>query len=50
VDDGDVVTAGGVTSGLDLALHLVERLCGEGVAEQVATTVEYESRGEIRES
>ena len=25
VDDGDIVTAGGVTSGLDLALHLVER-------------------------
>jgi transcriptional regulator GlxA family with amidase domain len=50
VDDGDVLTAGGVTSGLDLALHLVARLCGEAVAEQVRTTIEYEPRGEVRES
>ena len=50
VDDGDVLTAGGVTSGLDLALHLVERLCGEEVAEQVATEIEYEPRGEVRGS
>ena len=28
VDDGDLITAGGVTSGIDLALHLVERECG----------------------
>jgi len=47
VDDGDVVTAGGVTSGLDLALHVVERFCGEVVAEQVATEMEYERRGEV---
>ena len=30
VDDGDIVSAGGVTSGLDLALHLVERFAGAG--------------------
>ncbi|UPV76017.1 DJ-1/PfpI family protein [Halorussus limi] len=47
VDDGDVLTAGGVTSGLDLALHLVGRLCGEEVAESVATTIEYEPQGKI---
>jgi transcriptional regulator GlxA family with amidase domain len=28
VDDGDVVTCGGVTSGIDLALHLVARWLG----------------------
>ncbi|WP_128477205.1 DJ-1/PfpI family protein [Halorussus pelagicus] len=50
VDDGDVLTAGGVTSGLDLALHLIARLCGEEVAEQVATTIEYEPRGEVYET
>jgi transcriptional regulator GlxA family with amidase domain len=50
VDDGDVLTAGGVTSGLDLALHLVARLCGEAVSEGVAETIEYEPRGEIYES
>lgn len=44
VDDGDVVTAGGVTSGLDLALHLVERIAGAAIAERVADEIEYERR------
>jgi transcriptional regulator GlxA family with amidase domain len=44
VDDGDIVTAGGVTSGLDLALHLVERFAGASIAEQVAAEIEYERR------
>ncbi|MFB6108854.1 MAG: DJ-1/PfpI family protein [Haloplanus sp.] len=48
VDDGDVVTAGGITSGLDLALHLVERIAGGDVADSVATGMEYERRGETR--
>jgi transcriptional regulator GlxA family with amidase domain len=42
VDDGDVLTAGGVTSGIDLALHVVERECGADVAEAVAGELEYE--------
>ncbi|UIO98784.1 DJ-1/PfpI family protein [Halobaculum sp. CBA1158] len=41
VDDGDVLSAGGVTSGIDLALHLVAREAGPEVAESVATTMEY---------
>lgn len=45
VDDGDVLTAGGVTSGLDLALHLVEREFGSEVADAVGTEMEYERRG-----
>lgn len=47
VDDGDLVTAGGVTAGLDLALHLVERESGADVADRVATEMEYEPRGEV---
>jgi transcriptional regulator GlxA family with amidase domain len=47
VDDGDVVTAGGVTSGLDLAVHLVEREFGADVARQVTTEMEYEPTGEV---
>ncbi|USZ69415.1 DJ-1/PfpI family protein [Halorussus salilacus] len=47
VDDGDVLTAGGVTSGLDLALRLVERLCGADTAEEMATRIEYERRGAL---
>jgi transcriptional regulator GlxA family with amidase domain len=47
VDDGEVVTAGGVTSGLDLAVHLVERAFGAAVAEQVRTEMEYTPQGEV---
>lgn len=47
VDDGDVLTAGGVTSGLDLAVHLVDREFGSEVAAAVRTEMEYESRGEV---
>jgi transcriptional regulator GlxA family with amidase domain len=44
VDDGDVLTAGGVTSGIDLALHLVEREFGPAVADRVAREIEYDRR------
>jgi len=41
-DDGDLVTAGGITAGLDLAFHLVGREFGDEVAATVATRMEYE--------
>jgi transcriptional regulator GlxA family with amidase domain len=41
VDDGDIVTAGGVTSGIDLALHVVERERGRAVADAVAREMEH---------
>lgn len=41
VDDGDRVTAGGVTSGIDLGLHLVERFMGRELAERIADDLEY---------
>jgi transcriptional regulator GlxA family with amidase domain len=44
VDDGDLVTAGGVTSGLDLALHIVEKAAGASIAAQVADEIEYDRR------
>lgn len=47
VDDGDVVTAGGVTSGLDLALWLVERFAGPKIAAAVEDRMEYERRGTV---
>ena len=47
VDDGDVLTAGGVTSGIDLALWLVEREFGEDVANDVAEEMAHERRGEV---
>jgi transcriptional regulator GlxA family with amidase domain len=44
VDDGDVLTAAGVTSGLDLALHVVAEECGSEIADRVAQEIEYECR------
>jgi transcriptional regulator GlxA family with amidase domain len=41
VDDGDLVTSGGVTSGIDLALWLVEREVDPGLADRVAEHLEY---------
>jgi transcriptional regulator GlxA family with amidase domain len=41
VDDGDLVTCGGVTSGIDLALWLLEREFSPVIAEKVATEIEY---------
>ncbi|WP_424015089.1 DJ-1/PfpI family protein [Halorubrum xinjiangense] len=47
VDDGDLLSAGGVTSGIDLALYIVEHEFGEAVADRVATVIEYERRYEV---
>ncbi|TME03063.1 MAG: DJ-1/PfpI family protein [Chloroflexi bacterium] len=41
VDDGDRITAGGVTSGIDLGLWLVERFAGQEMAAQIAENLEY---------
>jgi cyclohexyl-isocyanide hydratase len=45
VDDGDLVTGGGVSSGIDLTLHLVERLLGPECREAAATIIERETPG-----
>lgn len=45
VDDGDLVTAGGVTSGLDLGLYLLEKAAGPQVALAVEQLFEHERRG-----
>lgn len=47
VDDGDLVTAGGATSGLELALHLLDRFYGPRVAHAVERLFEYERRGTV---
>jgi transcriptional regulator GlxA family with amidase domain len=44
VDDGDVITSGGVTSGLDFALWIVEQEAGAELADRVAAEIEYERR------
>ncbi|WP_218135847.1 DJ-1/PfpI family protein [Nonomuraea jiangxiensis] len=47
VDDGDLVSCGGVTSGLDLALWLLERHLGPAAACDVERFLEYERRGTV---
>lgn len=42
VEDGNIVTAGGVTSGLDFALTLIARLRGEAVAQAIQLAIEYD--------
>jgi cyclohexyl-isocyanide hydratase len=41
VDEGDMITAGGVTAGIDLGLHLVQRLAGAEARARVAQQMEY---------
>ncbi len=41
VESGKVATAGGLTSGIDLALHIVERYYGREVAQVTADYMEY---------
>ncbi|WP_336781598.1 DJ-1/PfpI family protein [Paenibacillus illinoisensis] len=47
VDDGNLVSAGGVTSGLDIALYLVERTLGPRIAHAVEQLFEFERRGTV---
>jgi transcriptional regulator GlxA family with amidase domain len=41
VDDGDLISSGGITSGIDLGLWLVERIAGQANADRVAEIMEY---------
>lgn len=43
VDDGDIVTSGGVTAGIDLSLHLVGRLVSPEAAEVQRVRIEHEA-------
>ncbi len=47
VDDGDLVTGAGVTSGLDLGLYLLEREVGPQVAHAVEQLFAHERRGVV---
>ncbi|MFK7691857.1 DJ-1/PfpI family protein [Paenibacillus sp. HJGM_3] len=47
VDDGNFVSGGGVTSGLDVALHLVEHQLGPRIAHAVEQLFEFERRGTV---
>jgi putative intracellular protease/amidase len=42
VEDGKVVTAAGVSSGIDMALHLAAKVAGEDVAKAIQLGIEYD--------
>ena len=42
VEDGKVMTAAGVSAGIDLALALASRLAGERVARAIQLSIEYD--------
>lgn len=42
VESGDVVTSAGLSSGIAMALHLVERFAGRDLAERTARQIEYD--------
>ena len=42
VEDGKIVTAAGVSAGIDMALHLVGRELGPEVAQAVQLGIEYD--------
>lgn len=41
VDEGPIVTAAGISAGIDMSLHLVERLAGRQLAEDIAHYMDY---------
>jgi transcriptional regulator GlxA family with amidase domain len=44
VDDGDIITAAGVSAGIDMALHLVARLDSVEAARRVKSGIQYDPR------
>jgi transcriptional regulator GlxA family with amidase domain/YHS domain-containing protein len=45
VEDGNLASAGGLSSGIDLALRVVERYFGRDVATETAFQMEYQGQG-----
>jgi transcriptional regulator GlxA family with amidase domain len=41
IDNGHVVTSAGISAGMDMSLHLVERLAGKLLAQQTARQLDY---------
>lgn len=48
VDEGGVVTSAGVSAGIDMALHVVERLFGQETADLTAHWLQYDPWGAAR--
>ncbi|MDQ4005397.1 MAG: DJ-1/PfpI family protein [Actinomycetota bacterium] len=42
VDEGDIITAAGISAGIDMALHLIVRLHSEDRAREIKRRIQYE--------
>ena len=47
VDQGRIITSGGITSGIDLAIWIIEKHYGKVLAESVENQLEYSRTGKI---
>ncbi len=43
VDEGNIMTSGGVACGIELSLHIIKKLLGEEIAKATARRMEYEA-------
>ncbi|MDX3746438.1 DJ-1/PfpI family protein [Streptomyces sp. AK08-02] len=50
VDDGDIITSAGVSAGIDMALHLVNRLGGSEEGELTRAGIQYEAPEPVADS
>jgi len=41
IDNGKIMTSGGISAGIDLALHIVKKLYGEDIAQKTIEYMEY---------
>lgn len=42
VDEGKIITAGGISAGINMSFHIIERLLGKKVVEETAKRMEYD--------
>jgi len=43
VEQGKIITSAGISAGIEMSLHIVGRLAGEGLAQRTARQMEYKS-------
>ena len=42
VDEGHIITSGGISAGMNMSFHIVAKLCGEQIAAATAKRMEYD--------
>src|SRR5690606_29025236 len=42
VDEGPLITSGGISAGINMSFHLISRLYGNSVSKETATRMEYD--------